>query len=53
MNIGPSLDLLPAGDAIKNPTLTEVTNLWKLKLDVSGTAAPAEAAASTTTPSTG
>jgi tetratricopeptide (TPR) repeat protein len=40
-----------AFDAVKNPTLTEVANLWKLKLDVSG--APAEAAAPTTSPSTG
>jgi hypothetical protein len=36
-----------AFDAVKNPTLTEVARLWKLKLDVSGTGAPAEAAAST------
>jgi hypothetical protein len=36
-----------AFDAVKNPTLTEVAKLWKLKLDVSGTGAPAEAAAST------
>ena len=39
-----------AFDAIKNPTLTEVANLWKLKLDVSG--APAAAAAATP-PATG
>ena len=43
-----SAEAKAAFDAIKNPTLTEVANLWKLKLDVSGTAAPAEAAASTT-----
>ena len=48
-----SAEAKAAFDAVKNPTLTEVANLWKLKLDVSGTAAPAEAAASTTTPSTG
>jgi tetratricopeptide (TPR) repeat protein len=46
-----SAEAKAAFDAVKNPTLTEVANLWKLKLDVSG--APAEAAASTTTPSTG
>ena len=39
-----------AFDAVKNPALTEVANLWKLKVDVGGT--PAAAAASTT-PSTG
>lgn len=33
-----------AFDAVKNPALANVVNLWKLKLDVSGAAAPAEAA---------
>ncbi|MCE3285545.1 MAG: hypothetical protein K0R70_1801 [Steroidobacteraceae bacterium] len=49
--LGQSAEAKAAFDAVKNPTLTEVAHLWKLKLDVAG--APPPAATAETAPTTG
>jgi tetratricopeptide (TPR) repeat protein len=46
--LGKAPDAKAAFDAVKNPTLAEVANLWKLKVDVPAATTPAPAAAPTT-----